>query len=330
MADFTNLSDGVASKIANDNAITIEDAQFVWKKSLGFNEILVKKYPLESVDNINIVTKTLKRYQIQLINQIKKSYVNAIVSVDTDSEDEIEKKRIDIIERMGEMEKQIERINEREKKIERIERINENEKKIERNEKKIEQNEKIIEAYEHLEFKKSVLFEFIEDDEGLLKFDEETGFCESKAASLVKEMRINAIQILLFEDDPNITQSEPFTFKVKVKDEDRTYLVYSEAEAKKFGLEKLKESIHLYTSEFLSDVFKIHLPISAINEIKEIGEVEAPAACRALIDDWEEALSRAVSLDGYGSVFHSYDNDCDKIVVETNCCHCEFIIIRID
>ena len=65
MADFTNLSDGIASKIANDNAITIEDAQFVWKKSLGFNEILVKKYPLESVDNINIVTKTLKRYQIQ-------------------------------------------------------------------------------------------------------------------------------------------------------------------------------------------------------------------------------------------------------------------------
>ena len=87
MTDFTHLSDDVASKIANDNGITIEDAQFVWKKSLAFNVILMNKYPLESGDNINIVTNKMKQYQIQLINQIKNG--NAIVEVDTDSDDDV-------------------------------------------------------------------------------------------------------------------------------------------------------------------------------------------------------------------------------------------------
>ena len=95
MANFTHLSDDVASTIANDNGITIEDAQFVWKKSLGFNQILLEKYPLESADNINIVTKKMKQYQIQLINQIKNG--NAIVEVDTDSDDDVnEEKKIEL------------------------------------------------------------------------------------------------------------------------------------------------------------------------------------------------------------------------------------------
>ena len=118
-------------------------------------------------------------------------------------------------------------------------------------------------------------------------------------------------------------------YDVKVGDENRTYLVYLKDEMEFEGIKRMKESIHLYTPEFLYDVFKIKLPIKVIEAIKDADE--ANDACCALIDNWNEVVQCAVDSDGYASIFHSYDDVCHEVVyVENDKYYGTFYVMRID
>ena len=146
---------------------------------------------------------------------------------------------------------------------------------------------------------------------------------------LIQELRVKGVRHFLDSYDAYVThtcEDEFYRFHVG----DKSFFVLTDAEIEKVGIEHVKERIHFYTPEFLRDVFKITLPISVIKAIQEAGEEAANEACHALIDNWDEALSNAVSCDGYGSVLHSYDNKCDEIHVEYDLYYCAFNILRMD
>ena len=180
------------------------------------------------------------------------------------------------------------------------------------------------------------MMEFIEcSSSGLITFKDDKGelhFSESNDdIQLIKQMMMQAVrQRLELNDDDEVTNNILEDASNMFHAKDQLFLVYTEEEIKHDAIERLKENIHYYSSAFLHDVFKIKLPMSVIDTMKQAPEQDANDACHAMMDDWEEAVRYYVMCDGYGSLFGTYDGESHEATVELNNYSCDFIILRIE
>ena len=154
----------------------------------------------------------------------------------------------------------------------------------------------------------------------------------------VKHLRMEAIKVVIDDYEAIVTDrdgyefevtGDGYEFEVKVGNDKRSYLVYTDDELETEGIERMKENIHHYTSEYLRGVFAVDLPICVIEAIKGSNETDANKACKVLIDDWGYAFFAATEENGYSPVFNLYDNNCtDPVEVENDLYIGSFYVLR--
>ena len=85
------------------------------------------------------------------------------------------------------------------------------------------------------------------------------------------------------------------------------YLVLTDEEADKKAAEYIKESVWAFTAEFIVDHSK--LPYEAVEMVQAFQEKyeDANKTILALIEDFDEFVSDAISADGRGHFMNSYD-----------------------